>query len=142
MLNRNRSLALMLSSHAAMIVVSLGYNRISTMHSDSELERERKIMLFWLTYWLNVSFAIRIGHAPTIRDCDITVPFPGPGSPLHSSLHQQFRYWLTIGRLQHRLVEGLYSPSAMKLPVHERSSKAARYSGELDAAWQLREPAC
>lgn len=41
MLNSNRSLALMLSSHAAMIVVSLGYNRISTMHSDSELERER-----------------------------------------------------------------------------------------------------
>ncbi|KAI7231683.1 hypothetical protein KC330_g6295 [Hortaea werneckii] len=133
--------ALRLSQAAASMVITLGYHRFSTMHADSDQERHGKIMLFWMCYWLDTSFAVRLGHAPVIRDYDITVPPLQYGKGIDSPFVEAFNYWTTISRLQCQVVEQLYSPLAQRQPLQERSRRAACLARELQVTWSEREEA-
>lgn len=135
-------LAQTLSAHAASMVLSLGYNRIATLQADTEHVRQSKILLFWMTYWLDTSFSVRLGRAPTIRDYDITVPRLSHDSILPSNFVNAFNYSLTIGSLQSRAVEQLYSPLALQQSVGERRQRASRLIADLDHAWEGRGEVC
>lgn len=121
------------------MVITLGYHRLSTMQADSDKERQGKIMLFWMCYWLDTSFAVRLGQAPVIRDYDITVPQLQYGKGIDSPFVEAFNYWTTISRLQCQVVEQLYSPLAQRQPLQERSRRAACLARELQETWSERE---
>ncbi|KAK5738434.1 hypothetical protein LTR17_005962 [Elasticomyces elasticus] len=93
-------LAQSLSSHAASMVISLGYHNLSTMQSDTVAERESKIALFWMVYWLDNSFAVRLGRAPIIRDYEVTVPRLTSASTMPSTFLDAFNFSTRHSSLQ------------------------------------------
>ena len=120
------------------MVIQLGYHRLSTIQSDSEPERQSKILLFWMTYWLDTSFSFSLGHAPVIRDYDITVPRLSHGSIIPSSFVDGFNYSTMISSLQCQIVAKLYSPRSLESSVQERSMQASRLVEELQEVWDAR----
>ncbi|KAK5143958.1 hypothetical protein LTR32_004014 [Rachicladosporium monterosium] len=133
-------LALSLSSHAASMVLSLGYHRLSTMQSDTDYARQVKISLFWMVYWFDTSFSVRLGHAPVIRDYDITVPrLSSCSSIMPSAFLVAFNYSTTLSGLQCQVVEQLYSPLALRQSVDERHTRASRLMVALEEALNERQ---
>jgi hypothetical protein len=132
------NLALSLTSTAASMAMSLGYHRASTMKLDTVRERNAKILLFWMVYILDTSFAVRLGRAPVIPENNITVPMVTHGGCLPSEFVDIFCYWVEINKLQCQTVEQLYSPVALQQSPRERSNRAKRLSDRLEEAWGLR----
>jgi hypothetical protein len=132
------NLVLSLTSTAASMAISLGYHRASTMKLDTVRERNAKILLFWMVYLLDTSFAVRLGRAPVIPERDITVPMVTHGGSLPSEFVSIFCYWVEIGRLQCQTVEQLYSPVALQQSPKERSNRAKQLSERLEEAWVSR----
>ncbi|KAK1021988.1 hypothetical protein LTS16_026087 [Friedmanniomyces endolithicus] len=133
-------LALSLSSHAASMVLSLGYHRLSSMQSDTDYARQVKISLFWMVYWFDTSFSVRLGHAPVIRDYDITVPrLSSCSSIMPSAFLVAFNYSTTLSGLQCQVVEQLYSPLALRQSVDERHTRASRLIVALEEALNERQ---
>jgi hypothetical protein len=127
-----------LSSQAASIVLSLGYHRLSNLRSDTETERQSKILLFWMTYWLDTSFAVRLGRAPVIQHYDITVPRFSHGSIVRTGWVDAFNYCTRIGSLQCQVVEQLYSPLSLEQSAEERLRRASRLLKDLQRIWDAR----
>lgn len=121
------------------MVISLGYHRFSNMAADLEHEQQSKIVLFWMCYWLDTSFAVRLGHAPVIRDYDITVPLLSYGKGIPRPFVDAFNFWTLISRLQCQAVEQLYSPMALRQHASERSRRATSLARDLSDAWEGRE---
>ncbi|KAK5166583.1 uncharacterized protein LTR77_008126 [Saxophila tyrrhenica] len=134
-------LARTLSSHAASIVLSLGYHRISTMQSDPEPVRQSKILLFWMVYWVDSSFSIHLGREPVIRHYDVTVPRISHGSVLPSSFVDAFNYCIRVSSLKCQIVEQLYSPLALQQPLNDRRKRASKLMEQINEVWALREGA-
>ncbi|KAK0276305.1 hypothetical protein LTR35_010630 [Friedmanniomyces endolithicus] len=133
-------LALSLSSHAASMVLSLGYHRLSTMQSDTDYARQVKISLFWMVYWFDTSFSVRLGHAPVIRSYDITVPrLSSCSSIMPSAFLVAFNYSTTLSGLQCQVVEQLYSPLALRQSVDERHTRASKLMMALKEALNERQ---
>jgi hypothetical protein len=132
------TLALSLTSTAASMAMSLGYHRASTMKLDTVRERNEKILLFWMVYILDTSFAVRLGRAPVIPESDITVPMVTHGGCLASEFVDIFCYWVEINKLQCQTVEQLYSPAALQQSPRERSNRAKQLSDRLEEAWVSR----
>ncbi|KAK3651683.1 hypothetical protein LTR56_005491 [Elasticomyces elasticus] len=131
-------LAQSLSSHAASMVISLGYHNLSTMRSDTIEERESKIALFWMVYWLDNSFAVRLGRAPIIRDYDVTVPRLTSASTMPSTFLDAFNYSTRHSSLQCKVIEELFSPLALQQSHEERCRRAARLISALEECWATR----
>lgn len=132
-------LALSLTSKAASMVISLGYNRLSSMHSDTEIQRQQKIYLFWLVYTFDTSFSIRLGRSPVIRDHDITVPMISDNGTVPRAFVGILRYWIELGRVQCQAVEYLFSSAALRQPLEERSKRAAKLAARLQEMWETRD---
>ncbi|KAK0943842.1 hypothetical protein LTR29_004606 [Friedmanniomyces endolithicus] len=141
--NRGKAhLALSLSSHAASMILSLGYHRLSTMQGDTDYARQVKISLFWMVYWFDTSFSVRLGHAPVIRDYDITVPRLTLCSPIMpSAFLVAFNYSTTLSGLQCQVVEQLYSPLALRQSAEERRRRASGLMVALGEALDERQRA-
>jgi len=108
------------------MILSLGYHRLSTMQGDTDYARQVKISLFWMVYWFDTSFSVRLGHAPVIRDYDITVPRLTLCSPIMpSAFLVAFNYSTTLSGLQCQVVEQLYSPLALRQSAEERRRRAS-----------------
>ena len=120
------------------MVMSLGYHRLSTMQSDTEHERQSKILLFWMTYCLDTSMSARLGHAPVIRDYDITVPRLSYDSVIPNSFVDALDYSTRVSSLHCQVVEQLYTPVALQQSVDERRRRASNLVGELQEAWNGR----
>ncbi len=122
------------------MVLSLGYHRLSTMQSDTDYARQVKISLFWMVYWFDTSFSVRLGHAPVIRDYDITVPrLSSCSSIMPSAFLVAFNYSTTLSGLQCQVVEQLYSPLALRQSVDERHTRASRLMVALEEALNERQ---
>ncbi|KAF4556669.1 Hypothetical protein D9617_1g085480 [Elsinoe fawcettii] len=134
-------LAQALSAKAANMVLTLGYHRMSTMISDTEEERQGKILLFWMAYWFDTGFAIRYGQVPVIQNYAISVPRLNHGSILSSTFVEAFGHCTRIGDLQCQVVEQLYSPLAAEISIDERRKRASRLLRSLQEAWAAREQA-
>lgn len=132
-------LAMLLSSRAASMVITLGYHRLSTMQADTEYERQSKMLVFWMAYWLDASFSIRFGHQPVIRDYDITVPMIAHGSMIPASFVDGFNYCTQMSGLQCQVVEQLYSPLALRQSAEERAKRASTLTAKLQEAWDTRD---
>jgi hypothetical protein len=132
-------MALSLSSTAASMVLSLGYHRSASMTSDTEAERQSKLLLFWLIYWLDTSFSVRLARAPVIQHHHITVPRLSHGSIVPSSFVDAFNYMNRIGYLQCQVVDQLYSPPSLQLSQDDRQANiASRLVDELQHIWDTR----
>ena len=129
-----------LSSKAASVVLALGYSRLSSMHSDSESEREVKILIFWMAWWLDTSFSVRLGRAPIIRPHDIAVPQLSENSIIPKGWLVAFNYSTRISGLQCKIVEQLYTPGAVLQTAEERSKRASQLLNELYEVWEARGP--
>ena len=129
-----------LSSKAASIVLSLGYNRLSSMRSDEETARQVKILVFWMAYWLDTSFSVRLGRAPIIRPHDIAVPQLTEQSIIPKGWVVAFNYSTRISGLQCQVVEQLYTPLAVQQSLEERKNRAAHLIEELGKVWEGRGP--
>jgi len=120
------------------LAVSLGYNRISSMLSDSAEKREQKLFLFWILYTFDTSFSIRLGRSPTIRDHDIAVPLlPDNGSIPQALVHILYN-WIELGRVQCQVVEQLYSPAALRQPIEQRTQNASTLAARMQDIWVAR----
>lgn len=125
------NLASTLIATAATMCQTLGYHRSSTMTTGSETEHQRNIVLFWMTYIVDRSFAIRLGRPPTTRDHDIQVPMMSYGPIVSHDFVPLVQYWIRIGRIQGHIAEKLYCPAALQQPVNERSKRAAMLANGL-----------
>jgi len=131
-------LALTLTTAAANIVLTLGYHRESTMKADGEQTRQAKIFYFWIVYILDTAFSIRLGRMSVIRDCDIDVPMLDSRSGLPEEAVDVLRYWIDLGKISGHIIEQLYSPSALRETLQQRSANAASLAQDLEAAWEAR----
>lgn len=121
------------------MVISLGYNRLSSMQSDTEQQRQQKIYLFWMVYTFDTGFSIRLGRSPVIRDYDITVPMVTDTGMVPKAFVSILRYWVELGRVQCQALEHLLSPSALQQPLEERSKRAADLVVRLQEVWEARD---
>lgn len=121
------------------MVISLGYNRISSMQSNTEQQRQQKIYLFWMVYIFDTSFSIRLGRSPVIREHDITVPIIADNGAVPKAFVGVLNYWIELGRVQCQAVEFLYSPAALQQPLEERSKRAAKFVVRLQEVWDARD---
>jgi hypothetical protein len=127
-----------LTTAAATMVLSLGYNRISNLRNDVEEERDYKIFLFWMTYIFDTSFSVRLGRSPFIQDYDITVPV-STYRAAPEGLSDAFRYWIENGRLLCKAVQQLYSSAAVRRSRDERARNARDIILSLERAWEIRD---
>lgn len=132
-------LALTLTTAAANIVLTLGYHRESTMKTDSERTRQSKIFYFWMVYIMDTAFSIRLGRMSVIRDCDIDVPMLDSRSGLPEGAVDVLRYWVDLGKISGHIIEQLYSPSALRQTLQQRSASATRLAHDLEVAWAARQ---
>ena len=121
------------------MVISLGYNRLSSMQNDTEQQRQQKIYLFWMVYIFDTSFSIRLGRSPLIRDHDITVPMVTDTGMVPKAFVSVLQYWIELGRVQCQAVEHLLSPAALQQPPEERSRRAASLVVRLQEVWDARD---
>jgi len=121
------------------MVISLGYNRLSSMQSDTEQVRQQKIYVFWMVYIFDTGFSIRLGRSPVIRDHDITVPMISDNGVVPAAFIAVLRYWIELGRVQCQVVEHLLSPAALQQPPEERSKRADKLAVRLQEVWDARD---
>jgi hypothetical protein len=121
------------------MAISLGYNRLSSMQSDTEQVRQQKIYIFWMVYIFDTGFSIRLGRSPVIRDHDITVPMVSDNGVVPTAFVGVLRYWIELGRVQCQAVEHLFSPAALQQPPEERSKRADKLAVRLQEVWDARE---
>ena len=126
------SLCWTLTTTAARLCQTLGYHRASSVKDDSPESAAMKRSLFWYTYWIDKTLALRLGRSPSIQDyeIDIDFPAPSPGSSLSA--------WDVMGissiefATQHgQVYEQLYSPAALRQPEAERVRRALRLATTL-----------
>lgn len=120
------------------MVVPLGYHRLFTMQADSDDERQRKILIFWMAYLFDTSFSIRLGRIPLIRDHEITVPMIGYDGTAPKELVDVLAYWIGLGKVQCEVVEQLHTSSAQKRPLGERQRCAEELVTRLQETWNDR----
>lgn len=108
------------------------------MQTDSEQERQHKILLFWVVYLFDTSFSIRLGRTPLIRDHEITVPMIAQNGTFPNRFVEVLSYWIGLGKIQCEAVERLYTPSAQQQPLEERQRCAERLVMRLQETWNDR----
>lgn len=131
-------LALHLTSTAASMVISLGYNRISSMQGDNDQNKEQKLHLFWIVYIFDTSFSVRLGRSPVLRANDIAVPQLADNGTIARDVAHILRYWSNLGNIQCQVVEHLYTKSAWQVSAEDRCKRAAELSVQLQKIWEAR----
>jgi hypothetical protein len=134
-------LAMSLTSTAASMAISLGYNRLSSMQSESEQQQRQKIYVFWTVYVLDASFSTRLGRLPVVREHDISVPMISSSCAVPESFVKVLRYWIELCRVQCHTVEHLYSPASIHQSLDQRSTLVERLATRLQELWSAREHA-
>lgn len=104
------------------------------MLSDSDQQRDHKLLLFWSVYMLDISFSVRLGRLPSIRDHGIAVPMVSSGgAPIGV-----WSYSIELGRIQCEAVEQLCSPSSLKTTLEVRMNRTAALTTRLELMWSAR----
>lgn len=132
------SLCWALTSHAARLCQSLGLHRSAkTSPDDTKESIVLKKRIFWLTYILDKSLSLRMGHSSILQDFDITLDLPELSADSRMSmwdiLHRQ---WVKVGYFQGRIYEELYSPRALSEPESTRTRRARAIAEEMQTWYQ------
>jgi hypothetical protein len=103
--------------------------------SQEEIIQRQNV--FWILYFLDKNFSLRIGQPSVIFDDDIGVDLPQEKEILHvcpdgSKKYSIFRFHAQLGLLEGRIYSSLYSIRARNRPELERLKSV----GELDKALQ------
>ena len=132
------SLSRTLTCAAARLCQTLGYYRLATMANDTSIVRNRKILQFWLVYMMDRNISLRLGHAPTIQDYEISLPKPEPSDSCPAPLAKLVSYWIDVSRIQGQVCEHLYSPAACAQPNDIRIRRAEALAEELEKVYESR----
>lgn len=96
-----------------------------------------KKRIFWLTYILDKSLSLRMGHSSILQDFDITLDLPELSADSRMSmwdiLHRQ---WVKVGYFQGRIYEELYSPRALSEQESTRTRRARAIAEEMQTWYQ------
>ncbi|KAM0509676.1 hypothetical protein ACHAPB_001025 [Verticillium nonalfalfae] len=140
------SLAWHFVSTAATLCQTLGYHRASRVKPEPHASgKDVKTLLFWHTYMLDKSLALRTGRSSAIQDWDITLPRTVDSTMVEDPWGAIITTWIREAEMHHRVYEHLYSPTALARPRHERIEAARRLEADqkdiMAAASQAREQA-
>ncbi|EGY19633.1 fungal specific transcription factor domain-containing protein [Verticillium dahliae VdLs.17] len=140
------SLAWHFVSTAATLCQTLGYHRASRVKPEPHASgKDVKTLLFWHTYMLDKSLALRTGRSSAIQDWDITLPRTVDSTMVEDPWGAIITTWIRESEMHHRVYEHLYSPTALARPRHERVEAARRLEADqkdiMAAASQAREQA-
>ena len=136
------SLSQTLTSAAARLCQILGYHRFSSMTNDDEIERDRKIILFWFVYMMDKTISLRLGHASAIQDFEIALPKPQISKAFSASFVHLINFWVDVSRVQGQIGEQLYSPAALMSSSSARAERAEKLADELREAYEARIKVC
>lgn len=140
------SLAWHFVSTAATLCQTLGYHRASRVKPEPHASgKDVKTLLFWHTYMLDKSLALRTGRSSAIQDWDIPLPRTVDSTMVEDPWGAIITTWIRESEMHHRVYEHLYSPTALARPRHERVEAARRLEADqkdiMAAASQAREQA-
>lgn len=94
---------------AAQLCQAAGFHRIEALAADNQRTIQIKGILFWQVYLWDRGLGLRLGRAPVIQECDITIPFNVDFTGfLHLEESAFPRLWLRISMLQGRIYKELY----------------------------------
>ena len=130
------SLTWSLTGATARMCQFLGYHRLSRLKSESGPLLQRKIVLFWSTYVLDRSNALRLGRPPAIQDRDIDSPMLSDENP--PALIELVKFCVDAGCVQGKICNTLYGPAAKSLSSEARAATAEAFANELDQIHQRR----
>lgn len=121
------------SSKASELCQTLGYHRNVSMKVESQDTVQYKLFLFWSVYFLDKGLSLRLGRAPTIPDCEITIPRPSLNSFSHAPVMAYFPLWIECARCQGNIYAMLYSPSSLAQPDTVRHDRVQVLVNDLQA---------
>lgn len=101
------------------------------MENDNHSVKQNKRCLFWSVYVTEKALSLRLGRASSIQDYDISVPTT---IELHGGLEPWrtiYPLWINLARIQGKVYEMLYSPTALRKPANERASYARQLAAEM-----------
>lgn len=112
-----------LISNAANMCQTLGYHRQRPARGEADIAlRTAQQNLFWSVYRLEKSLSVRFGRPSNIRDSDITLV-----------LDEKNSQHIKQARIQGKVYEQLWSPTALSRSIKERTSMAEELAAELRA---------
>lgn len=114
----------------------LGYYCLSHAKHESDHLLQRKIALFWTTYVLDRSNALRLGRPSANQDHNIDTPMLGSESP--TALVATLKFWVEAATVQGKICDSLYGPVSRSLSVDVRAVRAEAFADELDQIYQRR----
>ncbi|KAH6688967.1 fungal-specific transcription factor domain-containing protein [Plectosphaerella plurivora] len=140
------SLAWHYNSTAATLCQILGYHRPSPIKHDSKPgQKDLRALVFWNTYMLDRTLAVRLGMPAVMQNWNITTPRRIDSSMIEDPWGPILTNWIEEADLGFRVYELLYSPAGMAKPEEERTLIARRLEAEqkqiMAAASQIREQA-
>ncbi|KAL6405649.1 hypothetical protein AUP68_11029, partial [Ilyonectria robusta] len=132
-------LAWTLTCKASELCQRLGYNRLSSMTSDTTEDQEYKQLLFWRIYHLDKSLSLRLGRSSSVQDEDVTVPIPPVEGLGTRPLSAFVSMWIRTARCQGNIYQMLYSPDSIKMPNCVRRHRVSALVKDLEEIrlWQV-----
>ncbi|KAG5660817.1 hypothetical protein KAF25_002460 [Fusarium avenaceum] len=107
------------------------HSRVETAQDPPETKAV-KHKLFWLLYVQEKALSLRLGRSSTIRDSDITIPFPHVNSLSEISYFSQLHKMKDLAHLQGKIYDQLYSSGALQQPQDIRTTRARCLAAELE----------
>jgi hypothetical protein len=139
------SLAWHYNSTAATLCQILGYHRPSPNKPEKPGQKDLRALVFWNTYMLDRTLAVRLGMPAVMQNWNITTPRRIDSSMIEDPWGPIITNWIEEADLGFRVYELLYSPAGMAKPEEERTLIARRLEAEqkeiMSAASQIREQA-
>lgn len=119
-------------SAAARHCLALGYHRRARLAALPVEEARRARRLFWHVYFADRGLTLTQGKAPIIQDFDVDVePFEISTKPERRPWDTSFSAFIEFGRIQSRIYEKLYSPSASRSTDEDRRATVAHLAKRL-----------
>lgn len=117
---------------AAQSAHTLGLHARAGWANSPPDQQNQRLVLFWAVYFLEKTLCLRLGRSSTIRDCDITVPWPGDLQVAGSHALEYFHHQVKVAGLAGSIYEQLYSGNALHLPGETRTTRALELVELLD----------
>ena len=117
------SLSWVLTSKAAELCQTLGFNRIETYRGETRESARHKQFLFWAVYVMAHGLCLRFGRSSLVQDCDITIPYPTSDEPERRMVCDFTTLWVLAAKLQGEIYERLYCPKALSQPEDVRRTR-------------------
>ncbi|RGP68717.1 hypothetical protein FSPOR_5188 [Fusarium sporotrichioides] len=112
---------------------SLGYHTCAHGSNQSSNTPNQFGLLFWVIYYLEKHFCLRLGRCSSIIDTEITIPLPGSSDTQRNPGMGYFRLIVRAGSLTSRIYQELYSTQSIGLSGDLRAQRVVNLSQEFCA---------